>query len=63
MKTLYQKFLDDNKIPYSYLPCPYCHWKIYLINPSEHKFEMYYNYLPMHNFVTNCPKCGKIHVC
>lgn len=77
MRTLFEKYLQENSITYTYVRCPLCQWMIYLINPKDHEFEsirgrsLGFNYSGgdwsggfhyWYDDVVNCPKCNKIWV-
>ena len=74
MRTLFEKYLQEHHIKYSYVTCIYCRWKIYLLVPDEHNFECSsgrhlgfhsddgFNYRYYYECIENCPKCGKIRV-
>lgn len=60
MRTLFEKFLQENNIDYYYERCPLCRWKIYILNSRDHEFAEgdLYNWIR----VINCPKCNKVHI-
>ena len=58
MRTLFEKYLQDNKIEYEYFACWRCKWKYYMISPKDCICEFDGNKYNSYRYVTMCPRCG-----